>query len=231
MIRYDEPIDDGCFRDHAARHVRETLTLLDGDGWGPASTRGGVEVRRRRLDVARARQDAPDLIRRVDALRATIRVRAPRAAVFALLAHPTRAPEWDTSDRGFQWVACFDDDHTVFRNLNQPPLFRVRDSVIYRVERRDLEPGRSLYCARSVVHAACPYTAHTRILQPPFAWDVRDVGAGQCEVRVLCATPENMLPGPLFPLLAAPGWRSILQRVRRLVEAPEAGARRGHGAR
>ena len=216
MILYNERVDTNNHRTLGDRHVAETLALLDDDGWTPGRGRADIGVAWRRVEVQRV--DGSALVS--DALRARVTVRATRAETFDLLSHPRRAPEWDSSDRGFQWVERFDDDHTVFRNFNRPPLFAVRDSVIYRVERAAIAPGRSLYCARSVVHAACPVGDYLRILQPIFAWDVVEVGDGRCEVTVLCSTPENLLPRWLFPLVVTPGWVHILRGVRGLVERP-----------
>jgi hypothetical protein len=216
MIEFNEPISSDNYRELAERHVRETLALLDASDWSPARSRGGVAVSMRDLDVVRTGGDGAPVASRSPTILARIRVDAPRDEVFELLAHPSRAPEWDASDRGFEWVAQYDDDHTVFRNFNQPPLFNVRDSVIYRVERAALEPDRSLYCARSVTHPDCPDSELPRILQQLFAWAVRDLDDGACEVTVLSSTPDNMIPPWLFKLAVVPGWRAILTKVRRL---------------
>jgi hypothetical protein len=211
VIVFNETIDANNRRELAQRHVDETVALLEPAGWQPRATRRGVSAFARTLDTRDASTGKRATAR---TNLARIRIPAPRSEVFSLISEPTRAREWDSTDRGFEWVERYDDRDTVFRNFNKP-LLRKIDSVLYRVVRPDHDPGRSLYCARSVMTPAAPLGPYTRLYQQIFAWAVRELDDRACELTVLASEPVGFLPSWFQGLVFLPGWRSDLSGIRK----------------
>jgi hypothetical protein len=212
VILFNETIDASNRQALAQRHVDETATLLDADGWRPRRTARSVTAFERDVEACDARTQER---RKARIVLARIRVAAARTELFSLVSEPTRAREWDSTDRGFQWVDVFDPHDTVFHNFNKP-LIRKIDSVLYRVVRPDHDPKRSLYCARSVISAAAPVGQFPRLYQQIFAWAVRELDARDCELTVMASEPLGFLPSGIQRLVFLAGWRSNLLGIRKL---------------
>lgn len=214
MIEFNETIDASNREALAQRHVAETAALLDDRGWIPRPRAGrgtgmtgfvrDIETR----DASCGRQ------RKTRVVLARIRIAAARPELFSLVSEPKRAPEWDKTDRGFEWVDFFDPHDTVFRNFNKP-LLRKIDSVLYRVVRPDHDPARSLYCARSVISAKAPVGEFPRLYQQIFAWAVRELDDHTCELSVMASEPLGFLPAVIQRLVFMYGWRTNLVGIRK----------------
>jgi hypothetical protein len=216
MIVFNETIDASNQRALSQRHVDETATLLDARDWKPPfglrHRTSPVTALVRDIETQDARTKAR---RKTRVILARIRVAAARTELFSLISEPTRAREWDDTDRGFEWVDVFDPQDTVFHNFNKP-LVRKIDSVLYRVVRPDHDPDRSLYCARSVISAKAPLGQYQRLYQQIFAWAVRELDARDCELTVMASEPLGFLPSAIQRLVFLGGWRSNLVGIRKL---------------
>lgn len=210
MIVFNETIDANNRRALAQRHVDETVELLDDGGWTSLATRRGVAAFAREIQTRDAKTGES---RKVRTNLARITIPAASNEVFSLVSKPERAPEWDRTDRGFEWIDVFDDADTVFRNFNKP-LLRKIDSVLFRIARPD-HGGRSLYCARSVISAGAPLGSYRRLYQQIFGWAVRRVDDRACELTVLASEPIGFLSSGIQRLVFVPGWRSNLVGIRR----------------
>jgi hypothetical protein len=214
VIVFNETIDASNRDALAQRHVDETATLFDDRGWKLRPRFG------RRVGVTAFVRDLETLDSATGERRTTqtvlvqIRVPAARRDLFPLVSEPERAPEWDHTDRGFEWVDVFDPHDTVYRNFNKP-LLRKIDSVLYRVVRPDHDPDRSLFCARSVISAAAPLAEFPRLYQQIFAWSVRELGDRESELSVLASEPLGFLPAVILRLVFLLGWRSNLVGIRK----------------
>jgi hypothetical protein len=211
VIVFNETVDSSNWRALAGRHVDETVALLDGDGWRSLARRRGVAAFAQDLDT---REASTGERRTARTNMARICVPAARSEVFSLISEPARAREWDSTDRGFEWIEVFDERNTVFRNFNKP-LLRKIDSVFFRLVRPNHDPGRSLYCARTVISAAAPLGRYSRLSQAIFAWAVRDLDERACELTVLASEPIGFLPKFIQRLVFLPGWRSDLVGIRK----------------
>lgn len=217
MIVFNETIDASNRLALAERHVQETAALLDDRGWSPrprCHRATGVTAFVRDLET---RDDATGERRTTRTVLARIRVATARSELFSLVSEPKRAPEWDRTDRGFEWVDVFDPNDTVFRNFNKPLLRRI-DSVLYRVVRPDHDRDRSLYCARSVTSAAAPRGQFPRLYQQIFAWAVRELDDRESELSVMASEPLGFLPAAIQRLVFVQAWRSNLVGIRKHYE-------------
>jgi hypothetical protein len=214
VIEFNETIDARNREALAHRHVDETAALLDDRGWTPRPRAGrgtGMTAFVRDIETRDARTGKQRTTRVV---LARIRIAAARPELFSLVSKPERAPEWDKTDRGFEWVDVFDPHDTVFRNFNKP-LLRKIDSVLYRVVRPDHDRDRSLYCARSVISASAPLAEFPRLYQQIFAWTVRELDDHACELSVMASEPLGFLPAVIQRLVFMYGWRSNLVGIRK----------------
>jgi hypothetical protein len=211
VIVFNETIDASNRQAMAQRHLDETIALLDASDWNSLPTRRGVTAFARDVET----KDASTGERRHTRTNlARIRVAAARSELFSLVSEPTRAREWDSTDRGFEWVEVYDERNTVFHNFNKP-LLRKIDSVLYRLVRPDHDHGRSIYCARSVISTAAPLGSYRRLSQQIFAWAVRDLDDHECELTVLASEPIGFLPALIQRLVFLMGWRSNLVGIRK----------------
>jgi hypothetical protein len=212
VIVFNETIDASNRQALAQRHVDETAALLDAHGWKPQGrARRGVTAFARDIETRDASSGKQQQVRTV---LAKIRIPTARKELFSLVSEPKRAPEWDRTDRGFEWVDVFDPLDTVFRNFNKP-LLRKIDSVLYRVVRPDHDPDRSLYCARSVIATKAPVGEFPRLYQQIFAWAVRDIDDHTSELSVMASEPLGFLPFFIQRLAFVAGWRSNLVGIRK----------------
>lgn len=214
VIVFNETIDASNRHALAQRHVEETAALLDDHGWTPRPRAGGRTGMTAFVRDLETRDAATGKRRTTRTVLARIRVPAARKNLFSLVSEPKRAPEWDRTDRGFEWVDAFDPHDTVFRNYNKP-LLRKIDSVLYRVVRPDHDRDRSLYCARSVISAAAPVGKFPRLYQQIFAWSVRELDEHACELSVMASEPLGFLPAAIQRLVFIAGWRSNLVGIRK----------------
>ena len=211
MIVFNENIDANNRKALASRHIEETEALLAPNGWASRPTRKGVSAFARVLETRDASTGHP---RKAHCNLARIQVPAARREVFSLISEPKRAREWDSTDRGFEWIDVFDEQDTVFRNFNKP-LLRKIDSVLYRLVRPNHAADCSLYCARSVISVAAPIGPYPRLGQQIFAWTVRELDDRACELTVLASQPVGFLPSELQRLVFLAGWRSNLVGIRK----------------
>jgi hypothetical protein len=214
VIEFNETIDASNREALARRHVDETAALLDDRGWisRPRAGHGtGVTAFIRDIETRDANTGKP---RETRVVLAKIRIAAARPELFSLVSEPKRAPEWDKTDRGFEWVDVFDSRDTVFRNFNKP-LLRKIDSVLYRIVRPDHDRDRSLYCARSVMSTKAPRAEFPRLYQQIFAWAVRELDDHECELSVMASEPLGFLPAVIQRLVFMYGWRSNLVGIRK----------------